>query len=214
MTVPSPNPCRGHCATSKFNSFSSAPSCPGSETSPIRRNPAGNVARPMVQRLPQPQDVLDCLELNTFDTPPYYSTSSESFRNTIEGAQCSQSGLSQPRTCQSQRDFLASAKKLLLCDGARETQTKASAHAHMFRSKKEKKRYLLFLILELQFPGFSSLNFLASRLQRPPGDVRPCDPQPPQPGPPLPQWNGWTDSPFTQRPCLCPAAHLHRCHLR
>ena len=59
---------------------------PGTETSPIRRNPAGNVARPMVQRLPEPQDVLDCLELNTFDTPPYYSTSSESFRNTIEGA--------------------------------------------------------------------------------------------------------------------------------
>ncbi|KAF6738003.1 5,6-dihydroxyindole-2-carboxylic acid oxidase [Oryzias melastigma] len=59
--------------------------CNSSESSPIRRNPAGNVARPMVQRLPQPQDVLDCLELNTFDTPPYYSTSSESFRNTIEG---------------------------------------------------------------------------------------------------------------------------------
>uniref|UniRef100_A0A3Q3L0Y4 5,6-dihydroxyindole-2-carboxylic acid oxidase n=1 Tax=Mastacembelus armatus TaxID=205130 RepID=A0A3Q3L0Y4_9TELE len=56
-----------------------------SETSPIRRNPAGNVARPMVQKLPEPQDVLDYLELNTFDTPPYYSTSSESFRNTIEG---------------------------------------------------------------------------------------------------------------------------------
>lgn len=58
---------------------------PDTETSPIRRNPAGNVARPMVQRLPEPQDVLDCLELNTFDTPPYYSTSSESFRNSIEG---------------------------------------------------------------------------------------------------------------------------------
>lgn len=41
----------------------------------------------MVQRLPEPQDVLDCLELNAFDTPPYYSTSSESFRNTIEGVQ-------------------------------------------------------------------------------------------------------------------------------
>ncbi|MEQ2198322.1 hypothetical protein XENOCAPTIV_011195, partial [Xenoophorus captivus] len=54
------------------------------ESSPIRRNPAGNVARPMVQRLPEPQDVLDCLELNAFDTPPYYSTSSESFRNSIE----------------------------------------------------------------------------------------------------------------------------------
>ncbi|XP_037328811.2 tyrosinase-related protein 1b [Pungitius pungitius] len=59
--------------------------CNNTETSPIRRNPAGNVARPMVQRLPEPQDVLDCLELNAFDTPPYYSTSSESFRNTIEG---------------------------------------------------------------------------------------------------------------------------------
>lgn len=41
--------------------------------------------RPMVQRLPEPQDVADCLQVNTFDTPPYYSTSSESFRNTIEG---------------------------------------------------------------------------------------------------------------------------------
>ena len=57
----------------------------GTESSPIRRNPAGNTARPTVQRLPQPQDVVDCLELNTFDTPPYYSTSSGSFRNTLEG---------------------------------------------------------------------------------------------------------------------------------
>ncbi|KAI1883434.1 hypothetical protein AGOR_G00231410 [Albula goreensis] len=57
----------------------------GTESSPIRRNPAGNVARPMVQRLPQPQDVADCLELSAFDTPPFYSTSSESFRNSIEG---------------------------------------------------------------------------------------------------------------------------------
>ncbi|XP_074551531.1 tyrosinase-related protein 1b [Halichoeres trimaculatus] len=59
--------------------------CNSTETNPIRRNPAGNVARPMVQRLPEPKDVLDCLELKTFDTPPFYSTSSESFRNTIEG---------------------------------------------------------------------------------------------------------------------------------
>lgn len=59
--------------------------CPGTETSPIRRNPAGNVNRPMVQRLPEPQDVADCLQVNAFDTPPFYSTSSESFRNTIEG---------------------------------------------------------------------------------------------------------------------------------
>ncbi|XP_029108109.1 5,6-dihydroxyindole-2-carboxylic acid oxidase [Scleropages formosus] len=59
--------------------------CNSTESSPIRRNPAGNVARPMVQRLPEPQDVADCLELKAFDTPPFYSTSSESFRNTIEG---------------------------------------------------------------------------------------------------------------------------------
>ncbi|CAL8328698.1 unnamed protein product [Lota lota] len=59
--------------------------CNSTESSPIRRNPAGNAARPMVQRLPQPQDVVDCLELNTFDTPPYYSTSSGSFRNSVEG---------------------------------------------------------------------------------------------------------------------------------
>ncbi|XP_055073904.2 5,6-dihydroxyindole-2-carboxylic acid oxidase [Misgurnus anguillicaudatus] len=59
--------------------------CNSTETSPIRRNPAGNTARPMVQRLPDPEDVKACLELNTFDTPPFYSTSSDSFRNTIEG---------------------------------------------------------------------------------------------------------------------------------
>uniref|UniRef100_A0A673IAG4 5,6-dihydroxyindole-2-carboxylic acid oxidase n=1 Tax=Sinocyclocheilus rhinocerous TaxID=307959 RepID=A0A673IAG4_9TELE len=66
-----------------FTLLTSALQC--TETNPIRRNPAGNVARPMVQRLPEPQDVIDCLELNTFDTPPYYSTSSQSFRNTVEG---------------------------------------------------------------------------------------------------------------------------------
>ncbi|KAJ3584858.1 hypothetical protein NHX12_013581 [Muraenolepis orangiensis] len=59
--------------------------CNSSETSAIRRNPAGNVNRPMVQRLPEPQDVADCLQVSAFDTPPFYSTSSESFRNTIEG---------------------------------------------------------------------------------------------------------------------------------
>lgn len=66
----------------------------GTETSPIRRNPAGNVNRPMVQRLPEPQDVADCLQVNTFDTPPFYSTSSESFRNTIEGETSSSSSSS------------------------------------------------------------------------------------------------------------------------
>ncbi|XP_056156275.1 5,6-dihydroxyindole-2-carboxylic acid oxidase-like isoform X1 [Lampris incognitus] len=59
--------------------------CNSTETSVISRNPAGNVNRPMVQRLPEPRDVADCLQVNAFDTPPYYSTSSQSFRNTIEG---------------------------------------------------------------------------------------------------------------------------------
>ncbi|XP_068091099.1 5,6-dihydroxyindole-2-carboxylic acid oxidase [Hyperolius riggenbachi] len=52
---------------------------------PIRRNPAGNVDRPMVQRLPEMEDVLLSLEVNLFDTPPFFSNSSDSFRNTIEG---------------------------------------------------------------------------------------------------------------------------------
>lgn len=59
--------------------------CNSTEGGPIRRNPAGNVARPMVQRLPEPQDVALCLEVGLFDTPPFYSNSSESFRNTVEG---------------------------------------------------------------------------------------------------------------------------------
>ncbi|XP_012520478.1 PREDICTED: 5,6-dihydroxyindole-2-carboxylic acid oxidase [Propithecus coquereli] len=57
----------------------------GTENGPIRRNPAGNVARPMVQRLPEPQDVAQCLEVGLFDTPPFYSNSTNSFRNTVEG---------------------------------------------------------------------------------------------------------------------------------
>ncbi|TSL54316.1 5,6-dihydroxyindole-2-carboxylic acid oxidase [Bagarius yarrelli] len=59
--------------------------CNSTESSPIRRNPAGNVDRPMVQKLPEPQDIEACLQLITFDTPPFYSTSTDSFRNTIEG---------------------------------------------------------------------------------------------------------------------------------
>ncbi|XP_007941428.2 5,6-dihydroxyindole-2-carboxylic acid oxidase [Orycteropus afer afer] len=59
--------------------------CNSTENGPIRRNPAGNVARPMVQRLPEPQDVAKCLEVGLFDTPPFYSNSSNSFRNTVEG---------------------------------------------------------------------------------------------------------------------------------
>ncbi|XP_053312532.1 5,6-dihydroxyindole-2-carboxylic acid oxidase isoform X2 [Spea bombifrons] len=59
--------------------------CNNTAGSPIRRNPAGNTARPMVQRLPEIQDVVLCLEVNLFDTPPYFSNSTDSFRNTIEG---------------------------------------------------------------------------------------------------------------------------------
>ncbi|XP_006013432.1 5,6-dihydroxyindole-2-carboxylic acid oxidase [Latimeria chalumnae] len=59
--------------------------CNSTEGGPIRRNPAGNTARPMVQRLPEPQDVAQCFEVGLFDTPPFYSNSSESFRNTVEG---------------------------------------------------------------------------------------------------------------------------------
>lgn len=59
--------------------------CNSTESTPIRRNPAGNTARPMVQKLPEPQDISACLEVTTFDTPPFYSTSSQSFRNTVEG---------------------------------------------------------------------------------------------------------------------------------
>ncbi|MBN3291602.1 TYRP1 oxidase, partial [Polypterus senegalus] len=59
--------------------------CNNTETSFILRNPGGNIGRPMVQRLPEPQDVAECLEVGVFDTPPFFSTSSMSFRNTIEG---------------------------------------------------------------------------------------------------------------------------------
>ncbi|KAF7686782.1 hypothetical protein HF521_015175 [Silurus meridionalis] len=59
--------------------------CNSTEGGPIRRNPGGNVAQPMLQKLPENEDIIDCLELKMFDTPPYYSTSAWSFRNTIEG---------------------------------------------------------------------------------------------------------------------------------
>lgn len=39
----------------------------------------------MVQRLPEPEDVAQCLEVGVFDTPPFYSNSTDSFRNTVEG---------------------------------------------------------------------------------------------------------------------------------
>ncbi|XP_043570572.1 5,6-dihydroxyindole-2-carboxylic acid oxidase-like [Chiloscyllium plagiosum] len=59
--------------------------CNDTEGGPIRRNPGGNVARPMVQRLPDAQDVAKCLEVSDYDTPPFYSNSENSFRNTVEG---------------------------------------------------------------------------------------------------------------------------------
>lgn len=71
-----------YCFTLHYFLFS-PPS--GTEGGPIRRNPAGNVARPMVQRLPEPEDVAQCLEVGVFDTPPFYSNSTDSFRNTVEG---------------------------------------------------------------------------------------------------------------------------------
>lgn len=67
----------------------------GTEGGPIRRNPAGNVARPMVQRLPEPEDVAQCLEVGVFDTPPFYSNSTDSFRNTVEGKHGKQKDLKQ-----------------------------------------------------------------------------------------------------------------------
>ncbi|XP_062903733.1 5,6-dihydroxyindole-2-carboxylic acid oxidase-like isoform X2 [Mobula hypostoma] len=59
--------------------------CNGTEGGPIRRNPGGNVARPLVQRLPNSQDIAQCLDISTYDTPPFYSNSTESFRNSVEG---------------------------------------------------------------------------------------------------------------------------------
>ncbi|XP_060748116.1 tyrosinase-related protein 1b isoform X1 [Tachysurus vachellii] len=57
--------------------------CNSTEGGPIRRNPGGN--RPILQKLPENQDLIDCLELKNYDTPPYYFTSTWSFRNSIEG---------------------------------------------------------------------------------------------------------------------------------
>ena len=52
---------------------------------PIRRNPGGNVDRPAVQTLPSPDDVTKCLQVEPYDTPPFFSNSNGSFRNTLEG---------------------------------------------------------------------------------------------------------------------------------
>ncbi|XP_055488571.1 5,6-dihydroxyindole-2-carboxylic acid oxidase-like [Leucoraja erinacea] len=59
--------------------------CNGTEGGPIQRNPGGNVARPMVQRLPDSQDVAKCLDISSYDTLPFYSNSTDSFRNSVEG---------------------------------------------------------------------------------------------------------------------------------
>jgi len=52
---------------------------------PLRRNPGGNIDRPAVQVLPSPDDVRQCLQMENYDTPPFFSNSIESFRNTLEG---------------------------------------------------------------------------------------------------------------------------------
>lgn len=57
----------------------------------------------MVQRLPQPEDVALCLEVGIFDTPPFYSNSTDSFRNTVEGEQCKQKDLEQLQIHQGSR---------------------------------------------------------------------------------------------------------------
>uniref|UniRef100_UPI00358E80B0 5,6-dihydroxyindole-2-carboxylic acid oxidase-like n=1 Tax=Myxine glutinosa TaxID=7769 RepID=UPI00358E80B0 len=59
--------------------------CNSTEGGPIRRNPGGNVDRPMLMNLPEPEDVRQCLSTERFDTPPFYSTSDGSFRNALEG---------------------------------------------------------------------------------------------------------------------------------
>lgn len=51
------------------------------------------------------------------------------------------------------------------------------------------------------------------RLQRPPGELRPCGEEPSQPGSPVPKWHRRTDSPLTQWPHLRPAPHLHGCYI-
>lgn len=155
----------------------------------------------MVQRLPQPQDVLECLQLNTFDTPPYYSTSSESFRNTIEGGQLCE-------MAHRQSNSLRFSISILL-------------HWRAFADYKHKHDAIgtMPVYTEVLFsstfstPNLTSLSLL-SRLQCTPGNVWPHGPQPPQLGPSFPQRDRRADSPLTKWPHLCAAAHLHRRHLR
>lgn len=59
--------------------------CNGTLEGPIRRNPGGNIDRPEVQNLPNPEDVAQCLGVINYDTFPFFSDSDQSFRNTLEG---------------------------------------------------------------------------------------------------------------------------------
>ena len=52
---------------------------------PIRRNAGGNIERSFLNELPLPVDVSQCVQLEQYDTLPYYTTSTDSFRNTLEG---------------------------------------------------------------------------------------------------------------------------------
>ncbi|OBS73934.1 hypothetical protein A6R68_15528, partial [Neotoma lepida] len=55
--------------------------CNSTEGGPIRRNPAGNVGRPAVQRLPAPQDVTQCLEVGYSDPTGKYDPAVRSLHN-------------------------------------------------------------------------------------------------------------------------------------
>ncbi|XP_039259423.2 5,6-dihydroxyindole-2-carboxylic acid oxidase-like [Styela clava] len=59
--------------------------CNGTSEGPIIRNPGGNTDRPLVQKLPEPEDVAKCLGVENYDTFPFFSDSDKSFRNTLEG---------------------------------------------------------------------------------------------------------------------------------
>ncbi|XP_039271284.2 L-dopachrome tautomerase-like [Styela clava] len=59
--------------------------CNGTYEGTIFRNPGGNTERPLVQKLPEPSDVAECLGVTKYDTFPFFSDSDQSFRNTLEG---------------------------------------------------------------------------------------------------------------------------------
>lgn len=172
----------------------------GTETSPIQRNPAQNVAGPLGQRLPQPQDVLECLQLNTFDNPSYYSTSFKSFRNTIEGRQLRERARRQSNSLR----FTISI--VLHWRAFANVQTQTWCHNHhncLYRGI-----FHYFSTLSL-----NSLSLL-SRLQCDLGDVRPHARSPPTTCPSFLQRDRRVDSHLTKWPYLCAAAHLHKRHLQ